>query len=376
VTFRPYPKPPDTLFQFAARFATNEACAQYLFEVRYPNGYVCSKCGSTRAWMVAEQPGMAICENKHKVSVTAGTALHGTKIALQTWFLGAWLVATHKSGISAVAFQRQLGLSRLETAWTLLHKLRGALYAPEREQLNSACTDPAHSKHWIEIDQIEVGGEQERAARAAHGSNKAIVLVGVEVHMWYGQIHRDDAAGQESKRTAAPAWHTRAGRVRMRVVPTHGTKDALQFLRDDVAPGSEIRTDAHGSFNLANAFGYRHEFTVAKTDANPLPTLGRVTTNLKRWLMGTHKGAVQPQHLQAYLNEYAFRFNRRMTPWFAFNRALGLAALERPAVQYEGLYKVTAPPTPSSASARPPTHSDPEVSHAIHDPVDRKLHPA
>ncbi len=336
-----YPKPPETLMQFAAKFRTEKACANYLFSLRYPGGYACPKCGSVKAWQVAEQPGMMICDHGHKVSVTAGTALHRSKLPLQTWFLGAWLVATHKSGISALSFQNQLGLSRLETAWTLLHKLRGALFAPEREQLSSFCADPSHSEHWIEVDQVEVGGKQERADRDARGSNKTIVLVGVEVHKWHGQIHRDDLEGKESLRKAAPAWHTRAGRVRMRVVPTHGTVDALTFIRDNIAPGSMIHTDAHGSFNLSRAYGYQHETTVAKRDENPLPTLGRVTTNLKRWLMGTHKGAVSPEHLQAYLNEFVFRFNRRLTPWFAFNRALGLAAMERPTVEYEGLYKHT-----------------------------------
>jgi hypothetical protein len=84
-----------------------------------------------------------------------------------------------------------------------------------------------------------------------------------------------------------------------------------------------------------------HEYTIAKTDPDPLPTHGRVVTNLKRWLLGTHKGSVSPVHLQAYLNEYVFRFNRRDIPWVAFNRVLALVALARPALEYEGLYKHT-----------------------------------
>ena len=104
--------------------------------------------------------------------------------------------------------------------------------------------------------------------------------------------------------------------------------------------GSNIWTDGHLGYKKSETL-YPWRITVARTSDDSLPTLGRVTTNLKRWLMGTHKGAVQPQHLQAYLNEFVFRFNRREMPWVAFNRALGLAALTRPAVEYEGLYKHT-----------------------------------
>jgi hypothetical protein len=125
-----YPTPPKNLMEFARRFATDERCAEYLFELRHPDGYVCPKCGSTKAWSVAEKPGMMICDRGHKISVTAGTAMHRTKLPLHLWFYAAWLLATLKPGISAVQLQRQLGISRLETAWTLLHKLRAAMYAP------------------------------------------------------------------------------------------------------------------------------------------------------------------------------------------------------------------------------------------------------
>ena len=125
-----YPQPPKSIVEFSRQFATEEACAEYLFNLRYPDGYKCSKCGSVRAWPVSEKPGMMICEHNHKVSVTAGTSLAGTKQPLTLWFHAAWLVATLKPGISAMQFQRQLGLTRLETAWAVLHKLRSALLSP------------------------------------------------------------------------------------------------------------------------------------------------------------------------------------------------------------------------------------------------------
>ena len=127
----------------------------------------------------------------------------------------------------------------------------------------------------------------------------------------------------------------------MSVITNTKAKTLTEFICENIAPGSVIWTDANRSYNESERTGYPRRKTVAKDDPDPLPTLGRVTTNLKRWLMGTHKGAVQTQHLQAYLNEFVFRFNRRDIPWIAFNRALGLAALSRPALQYDGLYKHT-----------------------------------
>ena len=331
-----YPTPPQNIIEFARRFAHGEDCATYLYSLRYPNGYVCIKCASTKAWPVKAAEGTMICENGHKISVTAGTSFHRSKQSLTTWFWAIWLVATHKSGISALQFQNQLGIENFETAFMLLHKIRSGLVAPDRTKLTSKFDDD-HDDHWIEVDQIEVGGEQSRADRDNRGSNKATVMVAVEVHQWIvdnNQVRKGKAVKGD------PSRHTRAGRARMRVVPNHNAYNALTFLSDNVERGSTISTDAHSSFNQAG-MGYRHRKTVAERDPDPLPTLGRITTNLKRWLMGTHKGAVQPQHLQAYLNEYVFRFNRREIPWIAFNRALAMLALGRDALEYEGLYKHT-----------------------------------
>ena len=320
-----YPRPPESIVEFSRAFNTEKACADYLFSLRWPNGYACPKCGSTKAGPIRSIPGMMECENHHKISVTAGTGLHRSKQTLVTWFHAAWLVATHKSGISAVQFQRQLGLSRLDTAWLMLHKMRAALVVPERSKLSSKCDDRTHGEHWVEIDQIEIGGVQSRADRDKRGSNKTFVMVAVEVHEWPNKN----------------AFSTRAGRVRMRVIESHDTVAALRFIRDNVQKGSELVTDKHASFDVLRAAGYVHAPIVAKRTADPLPTLGRITTNLKRWLLGTHKGSVRPQHLQAYLNEYVFRFNRREIPWVAFNRVLALVALGQQALEREALVKHT-----------------------------------
>ncbi len=125
----------------------------------------------------------------------------------------------------------------------------------------------------------------------------------------------------------------------MSVITDTTAKMLTKFIQSNVEPGSTIWTDANRSYNQSEHEGYVRRTTIAKGDPDPLPTLGRVTTNLKRWLIGTHKGAVKSQHLQAYLNEFVFRFNRRDIPWIAFNRVLVLVALNRTAVQYDDLYK-------------------------------------
>jgi transposase-like protein len=338
-----YPTPPKNMMEFSRTFATNEACAAYLFNLRWLDGYACPKCGATKAYRVRGTPSMVQCPNHHKISVTAGTALHRTKQPLTLWFHAAWLVATLKPGISALQFQRQMGFSRLETAWTMLHKLRAGLVAPEREQLSTDCDDPTHTDHWVEIDEVYVGGEEHGTEHRGRGAEtKSLVAIAVEVHEWTGDTDERDLpakrrGGKEGK-GALKGQHTRAGRCRMRVIPDAKGVTLAQFITDNVKPGSRIWTDAHLGYRNAETL-YPRSITVANASDDPLPTLGRVTTNLKRWLIGTHKGAVRAQHLQAYLNEYVFRFNRRDIPWIAFNRALGLAAHAPKAAEYAGLYR-------------------------------------
>lgn len=336
-----YPDPPKSIIEFSRIFATEEACADYLFNLRYPDGYACFKCGSVRAWRVKERVGTMVCENNHKVSVTAGTALARTKQSLTLWFHAAWLLATLKPGISAVQFQQQLGITRLETAWTMLHKLRSGLLAPDRNKLTSDCKDPLHTDHWIEVDEVLVGGKEEGVEHRGGGAEtKTLIGVAVEVHSWLGlPADRYDTAPK--RRHTRATGDTRAGRLRMCVIANNKAETLTEFVRENIISGSTIWTDASRSYNQSERLGYQRRKTIARDDPDPLPTLGRVVTNLKRWLIGTHKGAVQPQHLQAYLNEFVFRFNRREIPWVAFNRALGLAALTRPAVHYDGLYKHT-----------------------------------
>ena len=142
------PEPPRSLRDLAQRFGTEEACEAFLFTLRYPQGFACPRCGSTRAWRVARR-GMMGCAKGHRTSLTAGTVMHRTRQDLVTWFHAAYLMSTFTPGISALQFQRHLGLARYETAYQMLHKLRAALVAPHREPLRGE----------VELDDVLIGGQ-------------------------------------------------------------------------------------------------------------------------------------------------------------------------------------------------------------------------
>src|SRR5215207_6982084 len=138
--------------EFQERFASEEACREYLFASRWPEGFVCPRCGRREAGAMHRRRLVWQCKRcGQQTSVTAGTVLHGTHTPLRVWFWAAYLVATHHPGISAKQLQRQLGLSRYETAWLILQTLRRAMVAPEREPLAGE----------VEVDETLVGGRRE-----------------------------------------------------------------------------------------------------------------------------------------------------------------------------------------------------------------------
>ena len=168
----PRPPFPKTLRQFQADFASEEACQQYLPACRWPDGFICPRCGHQRAYELAKQRRQQCVGCRHQVSLTAGAVLHRTKISLTHWFWSAYLMTTDKRGVSALLVQRQLGLSCYETAWMMLHKLRRAMVNVARE--------PLHGE--VEVDETWVGGEQAglRGSRQLKGRRAALVLVAVE----------------------------------------------------------------------------------------------------------------------------------------------------------------------------------------------------
>jgi transposase-like protein len=236
--------------------------------------------------------------------VTAGTVLHRTRTSLREWFWAAYLVTTHTPGMSALQLQRQLGIGRYETAWTILHKLRRAMRRPGREPLRDR----------VEVDETYIG-QQEGLRGGRELGDRAIVVGAVEVR------------GRAS------------GRVRLQVVPDASGRALGGFVQAHVERGTTVITDGWGGYASLVQRGYRHR---PKTQGSPtraeviLPRVHRVFGNLKTWLRGTHHG-VDAKHLQAYLDEFTFRFNRRRTPAAAFQSLLGLTGTHGPTT-YKMLY--------------------------------------
>jgi transposase-like protein len=304
----PRPSFPKTLRQFQSKFATEEACERYLAACRWPEGFVCPRCGDRRAYDLVKQRRWQCASCRHQVSLTAGTVLHRTKIPLTHWFWAAYLMTTDKRGISALLVQRQLGLSCYETAWMLLHKLRRAMVNVAREPLYGE----------VEVDETWVGGEQAglRGSRQLKGRRAALVLVAVEKR------------GRGS------------GRLRMKVIQDFKGKTILAFLNQNISPGSTIYTDGLKSFDGLTNAGFKHiartqplRSELRKGAKSAVPLADRAIGNLQQWLIGTYHGVSKPQ-LQVYLDEFVFRHNRRKTPAAAFQTLLGLGT-GRKSTMYE-----------------------------------------
>jgi len=298
------PEFPRSIVDFQERFADDAACLEYLAASRWPEGFRCPACTGRRAW-VLERRHLWECADCHQqTSVTAGTVMHGTRTSLRLWFWSAYLVATHTPGISAVQLQRQLGISRYETAWLILQKLRRAMVAPEREPLRGE----------VEVDETLVGGRREGRHVARRHGEKALVGVIVEVR--------------------GPG----SGRLRLEVLPDASQQTLTAWMKRLVTPGAIIHTDGWPGYGKLAAAGFDHQPRLQRRDhpdaQKLLPRAHRAASNLKTWLQGTHRG-VSPNHLQVYLDEFVFRHNRRHTPMAAFQTLLGLGALHEPTTYRE-----------------------------------------
>ena len=277
---------PRTWSQFLQWFATEEACFAYLARLRWPNGFICPQCGSVA------QPGQAtrarlICRGcRHQSTVTAGTIFDKTRTPLTVWLGAAWYVTNQKQGVSALGLQRVLGLSSYQTAWAMLHRLRRAMVLSGREQL----------KGTVEVDETyiaitERGKPRSRVGRKSH-TTKTLVAIAVEIV---------DPKG--------------FGRIRLRRIPANTERHLLSFVHEAVLPGSKVHTDGSTAYLSLPEHGYLHQRHVMIGSASPahasMPGVHRVASLVKRWLLGTHHGAVQPDQLDCYLDEFVFRFNRR-----------------------------------------------------------------
>lgn len=310
---------PQSLLEFQRAFPDEAACADYMERVRWPDGFHCPDCGvvGTPTRFVAKPEVLRCRTCLHETSLTAGTVMHRSKQPLQVWFWAAYLVSTQTPGMSALQFQRQLGLSRYETAFNLLHKLRAGMVRPDKDRIGDEFA--------VEVDESFVGGRTKGKGRG--NTDAPLVIAAVEV--------RERLSEKKGRRTKY------AGRLRLRHIVSREKAECEEFVRDSILPGSTVRTDGHHGYNGLRRLGYRHEAMVLDGDHERieahLPLVHVVFSNLKTWLRGTHHG-VSAQHLQAYLNEYVFRFNRRFYPMTSFASVLGIGSV-RSGPTYEGLYK-------------------------------------
>jgi transposase-like protein len=311
---------PGSYAELLAWFSDDDACLDYLDWLRWPEGWRCPTCACERGWRLAS--GRRECAGcGRQSSVTAGTIFHRTRTPLTVWFAAAWQLTSQKHGISALGLKRVLGLGSYQTAWAMLHRYRSAMVRPGRERLGGE----------VEVDETYVGGEEPGAH--GRGTTKAIVAIAVEVREPRG-----------------------LGRVRAQLVPDLSAASLIPFVCDVVEPGAIVQTDGWQSYRAIADHGYVHEKTVVTASNDPahvsLPGVHRVASLLKRWLLGTHQGAVGAEHLDAYLNEFSFRFNRRASRrrGLLFYRLLEQAVLTGP-ISYR---EMIANPQPGSRAPRAP----------------------
>jgi len=255
----------------------------------------------------------------HRIDV--GTVMERSHTSLPGWFWAAYLITSQTPGVSAVQFQRKLGISRYKSAFQILHKLRAGMVRPAQDR-----RDGNAGEH-VEVDESYVGGRTRGKGRDVHDT--VLVATAVEVRQQKPGTKLDTRKGGRY-----------AGRVRLAVVPDRSAKSLCGFVEGSVTPDTPIVTDDWSGDTDLTQRGYAH-FTVAER-GNPqiaeeyLPIIHLVFANLKTWLRGTHQG-VSHQHLQSYLNEFTFRFNRRFYPFNAFCSLLGIAR-DAAAPTYAGLY--------------------------------------
>jgi transposase-like protein len=303
---------PRSTGEFGAWFATDADCLDYLEWLRWPEGFVCPSCaGPSGGWRMSD--GTFRCSGcKARTSVTAGTIFDKTRSPLTVWFMACWLFATQKDGVSAQSLQRTLEIGSYQTAWAMLHRLRSVLIRPGRERLAGR----------VEVDETFIGGAEPGLRGGRQRGKKTLVGVAVELREPKG-----------------------LGRCRMVILPDAAAASLHPFVTAHAEPGATVVTDGWTGYAGIEKLGYVHDRrsqrAARRRGEDPhelLPAVHRVASLAKRWLLGTHQGSVEQAHLQAYLDEFVFRFNRRTSRsrGLVFHRVMQLAVGHDP-VRYSDL---------------------------------------
>ena len=322
---------PRSLGEFQAWFQTDANCLDYLEWLRWPRGFTCPDCGDTPDWRLTD--GRFMCSGCHsRSSVTAGTIFDRTRTPLTIWFTACWMFATGKDGIAALSLKRTLAVSSYQTVWAILQRLRSVLIRPERERLSGI----------VEVDETYIGGIEAGLAGGRARGKKVLTGIAVEVREPKG-----------------------IGRCRMLPLSDASAESLNSFVKSHVELGTKVITDGWQGYAGLENLGYVHERRSQRAARSRgddpgqlLPAAHRVASLAKRWLLGTHQGAVDHAHLAGYLNEFVFRFNRRRSKsrGMVFYRVLQLAVAHEP-VRYQDLVAGKrprkVPPTPPRTCGHP-----------------------
>jgi transposase-like protein/DNA-directed RNA polymerase subunit RPC12/RpoP len=277
-------KYPKHFQEFLSQFPDEISCWQYLIDIRWPNGYICSQCGSDNYWLTSKHKNhCASCETEF--SITSGTIFQDTKKPLLLWFHIMWWIVAQKTGASANNLMDFMGFGSYETAWQWLHKLRRAMIRPGREKLSGI----------VEVDETYIGGDEIGTGKQGRGAEeKSLVVV------------------------ASECIGKKIGRVRFKIIPDASKDSLLPFIEENIEHQSTIITDGWAGYtSLSQTKNYTHLVKViagsGKQAHELLPHVHMVDSLLKRWINGTHQGKITPKYLEYYLDEFAFRFNRKLS---------------------------------------------------------------
>jgi transposase-like protein len=307
-----------SLSEFQKAFSDEASCAAFLFKCRWPGGFVCPACGKPRGVALNSRPRLFEClDCGRQTSITAGTAMHRTKLPLTTWFWAAHLMATHSNGMSARQLEDQLGIT-YKTAWLLTQKLRRSMVDPNRDLLEGV----------VEVDQAEIPFRVGDTFLEPGNAGKILIAGAIEV------IDRDINTARP-RRKGAKYLGTRSGRLRLAMIADNTATSIEAFVRANVKRGSTLISDGHASYPGLSA-DYRHDpRVVGKMAAHiVLPWSHRAFSLLKRWALGTYHG-LRRKHVDTYLDEFVFRYNRRFYRHVSFETVLGLAAHHEPASYWD-----------------------------------------
>lgn len=331
---------PRSVGEFQSWFQTDADCLDYLEWLRWPAGFVCPACGHEGGWGLSDGRFMC-CGCGRRTSVTAGTIFDRTRTPLTVWFNACWLFATGKDGMSALSLKRTLDIGSYQTVWTMLHRLRSVLVRPGRDRLTGM----------VEVDETYIGGQEAGLPGGRARGKKVLTGIAVEILEPKG-----------------------FGRCRMRPLADATAASLHRFVSDFVEPGTTVITDGWQSYCGLDQLGYTHrpcsQLAARARGEDPgelLPGVHRVASLAKRWLLGTHQGAVDSAHLASYLDEFVFRFNRRRSRsrGMVFYRVLELAVVHEP-VRYKDLVATqrsrAMPPAPPHAGAHPPSLERPRAN--------------